>query len=314
LLRKAAAERPPAQLLTAVAQELERLASHYREHAKPFLARAMRLRRRLWPGRPRAAGYPRRGYRAPLDAPRHVVGEPMHKLVAMLLGWVPLILAFAVPAFSSDLETRVSVLESRPRPVLVDSNGQEVGPMAEGGVIIESDGAFLNPGADRQGWHSGTTFHLAADCSDAPSWLKDSTDPLANSGTLYDFSAVNTNHDLFAVDSASGPLLIWDPVEQGSAPRVYRASSGSCAEEQFLSSAFNRQLTWYLIPLRFVVNLNEAYPPPLHVELRSSGEAAPVQAGCGLGPELALLMPPLWWLTARARRNAGAARSAAQPT
>jgi hypothetical protein len=35
-------------LLTAVAQDLERLASEHPEHAERFRARAMRPRRRLW--------------------------------------------------------------------------------------------------------------------------------------------------------------------------------------------------------------------------------------------------------------------------
>ena len=29
------------------------------------------------------------------------------------------------------------------------------------------------------------------------------------------------------------------------------------------------------------------------------GEARPAQPGCGFGPELALLLPPLWWLRRR---------------
>jgi hypothetical protein len=36
------------ELLAGVAQELERLACQHPQHAARFLARAMRLRRRLW--------------------------------------------------------------------------------------------------------------------------------------------------------------------------------------------------------------------------------------------------------------------------
>ena len=48
LLRTTAAENATLrELLVAVAGDLERLASTHPEHAKVFLARAMRLRRRL---------------------------------------------------------------------------------------------------------------------------------------------------------------------------------------------------------------------------------------------------------------------------
>ena len=49
LLRKVSKENATLrELLTAVAQDLEGLASRYPDHAEVFLARAMRLRRRLW--------------------------------------------------------------------------------------------------------------------------------------------------------------------------------------------------------------------------------------------------------------------------
>jgi hypothetical protein len=52
LLRTTAAENATLrELLTAVAQELERLACSHPEHATPFRARAMRMRRRLWEAR-----------------------------------------------------------------------------------------------------------------------------------------------------------------------------------------------------------------------------------------------------------------------
>ena len=48
LLREAARQNAELhKLLTAVAQELERLACDHPEHAERFLARAMRLRKRL---------------------------------------------------------------------------------------------------------------------------------------------------------------------------------------------------------------------------------------------------------------------------
>ena len=49
LMRRMATENAELrELLTAVAGDLERLASEYPEHAPRFLARAMRLRKRLW--------------------------------------------------------------------------------------------------------------------------------------------------------------------------------------------------------------------------------------------------------------------------
>jgi hypothetical protein len=49
LLRRAAGENAELrELLTLVAADLERLACEHPEHAGRFLARAMRLRRRLW--------------------------------------------------------------------------------------------------------------------------------------------------------------------------------------------------------------------------------------------------------------------------
>jgi hypothetical protein len=49
LLRRASAENATLrELLTAVAQELERFACEHPEFAPTFLARATRLRRRLW--------------------------------------------------------------------------------------------------------------------------------------------------------------------------------------------------------------------------------------------------------------------------
>ena len=49
LLRELAAENGELrELLAAVAGDLERLACSHPEHAKTFLARAMRLRKRLW--------------------------------------------------------------------------------------------------------------------------------------------------------------------------------------------------------------------------------------------------------------------------
>ncbi len=49
LLRKLAAQNAELrELLSAVAQELERLAALYPEHAATFTARAQRLRFRLW--------------------------------------------------------------------------------------------------------------------------------------------------------------------------------------------------------------------------------------------------------------------------
>jgi hypothetical protein len=49
LLRRVSAENATLrELLYAVAGDLERLASRHPQHAESFLARAMRLRRRLW--------------------------------------------------------------------------------------------------------------------------------------------------------------------------------------------------------------------------------------------------------------------------
>lgn len=53
LLRRVAAENSELrELLVLVAGDLERLACEYPEHAERFLARAMRLRRRLWEAGP----------------------------------------------------------------------------------------------------------------------------------------------------------------------------------------------------------------------------------------------------------------------
>jgi len=52
LLRRASTQNATLrELLAAVAGDLERLACQHPEHAKVFLPRAMRLRRRLWEAR-----------------------------------------------------------------------------------------------------------------------------------------------------------------------------------------------------------------------------------------------------------------------
>ena len=170
------------------------------------------------------------------------------------------------------LVARVEALESRRRLVLVDSTGQEVGPY-DGRVAVEAEGFVLRITAqittemDVDVYsNTASTSHLLPDCTDAPMWLNDAVDPLEHSSALFWWMLAKSGDVLF-IDSEVSPVLVWDPAQM-SGPVVYTDDDSGCVENQQIKFSSNINLTWYLLPLRSVLNLKETYPPPLHIELR----------------------------------------------
>jgi hypothetical protein len=132
--------------------------------------------------------------------------------------------------------------------------------------MVEAEDAAFQLNANRLGFtQPSTTFHLASDCSDDPSYLNVFPAASQSESNILVWSRMDKNRALFVPDETVSASVVWDPATGG--PTVYESAESGCVVNDNIGTE-NQHLMWYLIPLRLVLNLHEVFPPPYHVDMR----------------------------------------------